>query len=1392
MTRKRTYGLIATFLATALLAAAVIVLAWSFGTTEGTRRLLKTISRYTPVAISAQKVEGSLRDRLQLEQVRLAFSPFEVEIERLNLRWQPWSLLSGALAARELTLVNVRIRDNTPGDRPPDLSWPRVSGMAALFGIRIERLHVLGLSYRQRNEPPFQLNTLSAAVTWRRGLLSVATLDAAAPEGRLTGTLAAGFALPSLQVELRAAPGKTIGGPETLLLTGRFHPGIGGEQLTGDFTLLGTQGTLRRLELAGEAALTKQTLRLRKLRLTELGRRGSVAGEGTVTPTAAAPLLALHLTAAGIDLAPELKIPTDLSGTLTVAGTPDAYQGEFQLSSKGKGWQEARLSGTYRGGRKGLRLSPLQLSLLSGTVRGDLALAWEKEFTLRGAIRGERLDPAGLAPGWAGKVNFALAGTVAWPEGAAPRGELKGRLLESVLHGQPLTGSIDAAFSGDDVRIGALALQGRGFSLKATGNLRERLALTADIRDLGRLIPQAAGEIGAAGWVRRRNGQTEAVLTGQGTRLAAAGWKCASAQWTARFGEGPDSPLNLSATLRQTTYGGIQADSVTLNADGTAAAHSLNMELKARQREARLSLTGSYGRGSWQGKVVRFSGRDTVGPWTLAAPAALSFDSRKVTLAPLVLSGGSQERFELSGALTLNPLAGFVQTAWNGLNPARSKPWLPAALQLNGTSSGHLTCQFLPEERLAVEGRFSLAQGKLHWRREGVTVDAALHTTEFALNWQGPWPHSVSGGADADAGLPAAERLTVTGQIAGSGALTVEGQRIVVEAGSLRLDGNQSGMAARIDLGLAGGGALKGDFSSPRPASLALPAAGRFAVGWQGVDMVLLGPWLPAALRLEGTLAGQMQGNLLPEQRLSLKGDASLAGGKIRRLSPAGEISANLRSASLSWNWQEEALNGAFTLALAEQGEGRGTFQLPLPARFPAAFDRRGPLQASLTGQVHEKGLLASLFPGLIRESRGELAAEFRIGGTWDAPTFEGNSQLSQAGAYLPTAGIQVRDIQWAMRLEKDRLLIDSFRASSGAGRIDGTAQVRLKGWQVSDFQGNIGGDRFQVLYLPEVQIMATPRLRFSGTPEKLTVRGEVQLPEMFIFGPPNRAALQPSSDVVIEGAAKPVEPTFPLALDVQVRLNLGEKVQAKLEGIDAQLGGGIDLQFPSLDKIASRGEIKVVKGRYRAYGVDLEIVRGRLFYSGGPLNQPTLDILALRTIDDVKAGITAGGILRSPIIKLYSEPAMPEVDILSYIVFGHPMSNSSSQEQAGMMAQAAGVLLSKGKSALLQEQIKNRLGLSTLEFQSGSAGAAGRMGYKEIPSAPTGAAAAGQAASVSQTMLTVGKYLTPRLYFSYGRSLFTGGNLFRLRYDLFKQWQIETQTGTESGVDLYYRIDFN
>jgi translocation and assembly module TamB len=150
----------------------------------------------------------------------------------------------------------------------------------------------------------------------------------------------------------------------------------------------------------------------------------------------------------------------------------------------------------------------------------------------------------------------------------------------------------------------------------------------------------------------------------------------------------------------------------------------------------------------------------------------------------------------------------------------------------------------------------------------------------------------------------------------------------------------------------------------------------------------------------------------------------------------------------------------------------------------------------------------------------------------------------------------------------------------------------------------------------------------------------------------------------------------------------------------------------------------------------------------------------------------------------------MPDVDVLAYIVLGHPLG--SSGQQAGLLTQAAGALLTSGQAVVLQEQIKNYFGLSTLEIQEGVGATSGSMGYKPLQVTAPGVIPASQQAGVTETVLTVGKYLTPKLYVSYGKSLFTGSGLFRLRYDIFKKWQIETQTGSgESGADLYYKLEF-
>lgn len=1317
-------SLVITFVVT-VLAAGV----WVTTTTNGARWLLTSIAPLSGVKISVQKIEGSINDRLLLTGTRIDLRQLKLELDSVELRWKPLLLLTGTIGVRELIVSGVRIQDDTPLDTTaPVLAWPKVSGNAQQFDVAISRVQVTALSYRRLQERPVQVSSVSASATWQDGALSLSKLTLVSPDGQLQGSISAGFNKPSLTSDLTVALTQPLAEMNRFSL--QVRPGTGPEQFVGSIMLAGSNDTRTLLELNGTLGMAKEAINLRRLSLTRPGQKGVLTADGAVTFTAQEALLALQITAAGLDLAPELNVPTDLSGTLRFAGTLESYRGDVSLTNQARGWQAATVTAHYRGTAAGLSLAPLNARIMDGSLTGNMTMVWHNGLALQAVLNGRDLNPARLDPAWKGVANFNASGRLAWNATAPLSGSINADLLESRLHGQALTGGGQAEFRDQTVILERLALQGKGFDLQASGKLNQRITLAAQISDFSRLVPGAGGELRSEGWLRWQERQLSGALSGTGSRLSYAGTRIGSARLAARLEQGPGYPVHVTAALTDASYDAYKLGAVTLEADGTLQSHLVNATLRSGSSQAQLTLKGGYDAETWKGTISRLAGSDSSGPWKLTAPAAFSVSAAQLTLSPLVLSAGPGEHLEASADLALKPLSGLVRTSWSGVNLARANPYLKE-MRISGNSSGTARVGFLADNR-----------------------------------------------------------LSLSGSATGSGTFSGRSGRTTVRQGSVSFDGGERGLRLGVDLTTTDGGRLKGTFSSTAPFRLAVPEKGELNAEASGIDLALLNPWLPADTVLAGRINARATGSLLPGQRFELDGTARLSAGSVQQKRPDGELKLAFSSAASSWAWRGESLSGDLSLVMTSHGQAKGTFRLPLAARFPLAVNPQGPLRGTLSARVQEKGLITTLFQGLIQESSGELDTELTIGGTWGAPQLGGTLRLTKAAAYLPTAGIHLKNVQLSASLEKNLIRIDSFRAVSGGGHLEGTAAITLSGWRVIAYQGTVGGENFQTVHFPELQLVSSPKLRFEGTPHKLTVRGDLQLPELRIVGAASRAAVLPSSDVIREGAVVPLEKNSPLVMDVKVRVLLGEKVLVKVSGIDAQLGGAVDLSFSSLERITSAGEIRVVKGRYRTYGVNLEIIRGRLFFAGGSINRPSLDVLALRTIGNVRAGVTVSGTLQRPVTRLYSEPAMPDTDILAYIVLGHPLG--SSGEQVSLLTQAAGALLTSGQAAALQEKIKNHLGLSTLEIQGGVGAGNGSMGYKPLQVTAPGSIPVDQQAGITETVLTVGKYLTPQLYISYGKSLFTGSNLFRLRYDIFKNWQIETQTGSgESGADIYYKMEF-
>jgi translocation and assembly module TamB len=167
--------------------------------------------------------------------------------------------------------------------------------------------------------------------------------------------------------------------------------------------------------------------------------------------------------------------------------------------------------------------------------------------------------------------------------------------------------------------------------------------------------------------------------------------------------------------------------------------------------------------------------------------------------------------------------------------------------------------------------------------------------------------------------------------------------------------------------------------------------------------------------------------------------------------------------------------------------------------------------------------------------------------------------------------------------------------------------------------------------------------------------------------------------------------------------------------------------------------------------------------FSGGPIDNPGLDLRVARKVDDITAGAQVSGTLKSPRLKLFSTPPMPDSSILSYLVLGQSPQGSSAAQSA-MLYRAATALGMSGGNKLFAG-ISETLNLDTFEFESGSEG---------------------EGAS-----LLIGKYLTPSLYISYGVGLFKAVNTFKLRYRLSKRLNLETATSSDhSSADLIYTLE--
>lgn len=399
---------------------------------------------------------------------------------------------------------------------------------------------------------------------------------------------------------------------------------------------------------------------------------------------------------------------------------------------------------------------------------------------------------------------------------------------------------------------------------------------------------------------------------------------------------------------------------------------------------------------------------------------------------------------------------------------------------------------------------------------------------------------------------------------------------------------------------------------------------------------------------------------------------------------------------------------------------------------------------------------VARPFVPMLEKLNGKLNGSGRISGGLLAPQVNGNVTLSDgevSGPELPVS-LEKLNVQALIAGESVQLKGNWASGPSGQGSIGGHI-----GWaEALDVDVSLQGAHLPITVEPYARLEAAPDLKITLKGDRLAVSGKVLIPKGEITVrqlPPSTVKV--SDDTIIVGAqTTDGKPPMAIAMDVNVEVGQ-EKLSFSGFGLSANLAGHVHIG----DNLDTRGELNLNDGRYRAYGQRLTIRKARLLFAG-PVDQPYLDIEAIRQTDDVIAGIRLGGSAEQPTTTVFSEPAMSQEQALSYLVLGRPLSTNG--EDNNMLAQAALALGLAGGSSTAGK-LASGLGIKDFDLDTSGTG--------------------------DKTSVVASGKITDKLSLRYGVGVFEPANTLTLRYLLSKKVYLEVAGGVASSLDIFYKRDF-
>lgn len=283
---------------------------------------------------------------------------------------------------------------------------------------------------------------------------------------------------------------------------------------------------------------------------------------------------------------------------------------------------------------------------------------------------------------------------------------------------------------------------------------------------------------------------------------------------------------------------------------------------------------------------------------------------------------------------------------------------------------------------------------------------------------------------------------------------------------------------------------------------------------------------------------------------------------------------------------------------------------------------------------------------------------------------------------------------------------------------------------------------------------------------------GSITIPQAQItVGSLGISGQTPSGDEIIvpEGGTSVLmqQVSAPVPSMVDLDIQMGDDVRVDAMGLTAKVIGALHLnKAPADPDIAGTGSIELTEGKAALYGHHFMVNRARASFNG-PLANPTLDVEIAadpeEMEDNVEAGVRVTGDVNQPQVRLFSDPAMSQNEILSYLLYGHGLDKNSNLNEGSNASMLVGLGVSSAGS--LVNSVIGAFGVQNVQVNAAGSG--------------------------DDTQVQVQGYITRNIRVGYGYGVFNAIGEFKLRYEFMRRLYAEFVSSVDQAVDLIYSFEF-